>query len=163
MRARPARRPASWYGTILHMRGATQTLLKFIAGVATGLLGTLGVAGLIALLRGNTVEGIAAIIIVALPLAVFLRAQFTRTHREERVLVEDVGTGPLETPEINFEPPAPMNEPPRAPHHPRAASSRKIAIAARAQPREIPYWLQVTSISLGMITGVGGMVIALVK
>jgi hypothetical protein len=34
---------------------------------------------------------------------------------------------------------------------------------AAAPAREVPYWLQVSSLVVGIVTGVGGMIIAVVK
>lgn len=52
----------------------------------------------------------------------------------------------------------------QAESHPRALPTEEFASVWRsAATREVPYWLQVASPAIGMITGVGGMIIALVK
>ena len=53
----------------------------------------------------------------------------------------------------------------QAESHPRALPTEELASSVwrSAATREVPYWLRVALPAIGMTTGVGGMIIALVK
>jgi hypothetical protein len=137
--------------TTVAVLAVRSVILRFVGGLAIGA----AAAGVVtALVIGSTPVQVGAGVVLAVVLAVAALAAFT--GRIGRFQVE----GAFWPPEF---PTIPSEGPPESRRTTAPPASLPSPAPAAPPRREIPYWLQVTAVVVGIVTGIGGMVIALVK
>ncbi len=141
---------------------------RFVAGLAAGA----AAAGIIiALVIGSTSVqvGVGAVVAVVAVLAIIIARAALAPRASLRL--PDGFEGPLAPHAVPQFPGGPADTTPDLPRPtaPPGAGAGSAGAAVLPPPtagaprREIPYWLQVTSVAVGIVTGIGGMVIAIVK
>jgi hypothetical protein len=131
---------------------------RFVAGLAAGAAAA-GV--IIALVIGSTPVRVAVGVVIAVALAVAARAALA--SQASLGMPDEIGWSPWPQLPGDADELPPRSLPHDAAEVPRPRPAQPAAARAAPPRREVPYWLQLTSVGVGIVSGIGGMIIALAK